>query len=300
MLVLAALVVALIQWGKRPWLVGTALAFAFVIKYQTLIFLPYLIWRRQWRAVGWFLAAFFALAAAPALSTGWSENLENWQRAVWIVQDVASGAAADGERLLFSIDWRRSVSLTSTISRAVADFPNRDAATAAIVLLTATSLLLIAWRLYVRAGAALFRRAGDDGPATHHGNALLMDWAGLVTAMLVFSIQSIDRHFVVNALTVTIAAALVLQLAGSRQMWLAFAGIILFAVGTHLRPFAAGTPLATWLGFGSTSFGALALLFMTLWVWSSRMRPVETEDRTADDAWIVSTASPTPLSVQRR
>ncbi len=60
----------------RHWLCGFWLGLACVYKVTPLLFLPYLAYKRQWRAAGWSLVFFFLWCLAPALWLGWSQTID--------------------------------------------------------------------------------------------------------------------------------------------------------------------------------------------------------------------------------
>ncbi len=67
---------ALARWrGGRPASAGALLAGATVVKPYGIIFLPYLVARRQWRALGGFVLALALAVMLPALRYGFRQNL---------------------------------------------------------------------------------------------------------------------------------------------------------------------------------------------------------------------------------
>ena len=64
----------------RPALAGLWLAVAIVYKTSPLLLLPFLIWKRAWRAAGWTLAFTVALSLAPAALFGWRASLDYHRR----------------------------------------------------------------------------------------------------------------------------------------------------------------------------------------------------------------------------
>jgi hypothetical protein len=78
-LLLAA--IALLLAG-RGWLAGLAFSLAAVVKPYALVFLPYLIWRRQIKALLASLAGLLLFFSAPILFYGWAGNiglLKSWR-----------------------------------------------------------------------------------------------------------------------------------------------------------------------------------------------------------------------------
>ncbi len=74
LIILTAAFAALLA-GKQ-WLSGLSLGLAVVYKVTPILFLPYLIWKRQWRAAGWMVASIALWCALPAVHLGWQKNTE--------------------------------------------------------------------------------------------------------------------------------------------------------------------------------------------------------------------------------
>src|SRR5262249_12878106 len=72
-LVTAALV-ALVR-GRAAWC-GMWLGLATVYKVMPLVFLPYLVWKRQWKAALSMAAAVCVFSLLPGLYLGWQTNLQ--------------------------------------------------------------------------------------------------------------------------------------------------------------------------------------------------------------------------------
>lgn len=68
----------------RSWQAGLFLATAASYKAVPIIVLPFLVWKRQWRAAGWMVAFLALWSAAPALYNGWDYNVQAHQR--WIAE----------------------------------------------------------------------------------------------------------------------------------------------------------------------------------------------------------------------
>lgn len=75
---LSAAVYALYR-GRAFW-AGFWVASAIAYKVTPLLFLPFLVWKRQWRAAAWTVVCLAGWCAAPAAFLGWHENLELHRR----------------------------------------------------------------------------------------------------------------------------------------------------------------------------------------------------------------------------
>jgi hypothetical protein len=67
---------ALALYQGRRLLGGFCLATAIAYKVTPLLFLPYLLWKRQWRATGWTVLFLLGWCVAPAIVLGWQANLD--------------------------------------------------------------------------------------------------------------------------------------------------------------------------------------------------------------------------------
>lgn len=74
---------------ERRWLGGFWLAVAIVYKTTPLLFLPFLLWKRQWRAAGWTTLFTLVLSLGPALFFGWDASMDYHRRTL----DVALRSA---------------------------------------------------------------------------------------------------------------------------------------------------------------------------------------------------------------
>lgn len=98
---------ALALFHKREWLSGVALASAVMVKLTPLIFLPYLMLRKRWKAALATLAGILFYLWLPALYLGWDKNIEFLKS--WLA--VHKTNPAD---YLF---WYKNQSLLSCLSR---------------------------------------------------------------------------------------------------------------------------------------------------------------------------------------
>ena len=169
-----------------------------------------------------------------------------------------------------------SVSITSALARlpGAAKFPALPLALSALVALAA---LAAAGAIYRRNGVPfLYRPDGQrpDEPTTRAVVAL--EWAGLLTAALVFSPQTNTRHLCLLLFVNALAALLLLRPRDGVKRWPLLIGTTLLLLGLTLPPggqdvgeqvgvWSAG-PLAVWHGVGGPCWCALAMFGTMLWV----------------------------------
>ena len=95
---MAVLVLAAVasQRAGREGASGALLAAATIVKPYAVVFLPWLIVRRRWRALGVFAGVLTAALAAPALRYGWAGNLAELQ-GWWIVVTTSTPSSLSGQ-----------------------------------------------------------------------------------------------------------------------------------------------------------------------------------------------------------
>ncbi len=101
---------ALALWGLflqangREAAGGIAIAAAAAMKVMAIAFLPYLLYRKRWRAAFWMAAASFVFFLSPALVLGWAKF---WKDVgLWPVALRASWGAGNGQQSVYSM-WDR-------------------------------------------------------------------------------------------------------------------------------------------------------------------------------------------------
>ncbi len=230
-LVLLPLVLALAWNGSRPVVSGIALGFAANIKYTTLVLLPYLAWRRQWRACGSMIVSTVAFALAPALVCGWGRNLEHWRASLaGLGRLLGAEPSAQTAAPFGSVTFEHSISISSAISRwliPIAGGHWASAAIASVALLT----LAVCWALYRHNRIPLLAR-----PPTSAAEPLLrtLEWTGLIAALLAFSPQTQGRHFVLLMPMYLAAGAMLRKPRAPR--WALVAGLLILQAGLILPP----------------------------------------------------------------
>jgi len=105
----------------RPSLGGLSLGLATVYKVTPIIFLPYLIWKREWRAAGWMAASGCFFCLLPAVFLGWQRNLE--LHGQWLNFTVHTLAGEDPSENGVEPPSPRNQSLPLLLARLVQHYP---------------------------------------------------------------------------------------------------------------------------------------------------------------------------------
>ena len=231
-LMMAALVLALRFLDGRPRLAGLLLGLACDIKYLPIVFLPYLLLRRRFVAAGWFCIGIVAFALAPALVTGWSTNLQYWAQALSGIAHLF-GISTPGiaPANIDPIGVGHSISITSGISRMLADAPRVMGPAVVAGIVAATALVL--WGVYRRMEMPLLVwPSAAEQSAQPWRTLIVLEWAALIALDLAFSPQTNPRHASLLLMTfVPMTALLCFPKAGAPR-WPAWVGtgILLFGV----------------------------------------------------------------------
>jgi hypothetical protein len=231
-LMLLMFTLALWWLDRRPVLAGAALAFAFNIKYLSIVALPYLILRRRWRAAGSMIVGSAVFALLPALLLGWQENLRCLGVAFggllrWV------GISSPGARAIsvHDIGDMLSVSITSGLARLLHSHGGSNAVVmlaAAIVGVAALGCVAI---LYRRSGFSLWAWPSPKQQLDEPYKPLVgLEWAGLITVALAFSPDTNVRHLVLAVIVNAAAATLLLAPAPGISRGRLIVGIVLIFV----------------------------------------------------------------------
>jgi hypothetical protein len=265
-LMLMMFVLALRWLDRRPLLAGIALGVVFNIKYLSLAMLPYLIVRRRWKTLGAFVASAVGFAFLPAMVDGWQANLRSLRIAFGGLLHMV-GAGAGEQANVEDITAMFSSSITSAMARL-----SEGGLPMSVVLLLVAAIALatlgIVIFLYRREGFSLFRwPVADEQTRQPYRGIVGLEWAGLVTAALVFSPQTNTRHLFLALLVTVPTAALLLGGRGKRgRTILALATIIAF-LGFILppgrRPVTQQSASYRWTAVGGACW-CLLMLFLTM------------------------------------
>jgi len=136
----------------------------------------------------------------------------------------------------------------------------------ALVLATVATFAL-GWRIVARHGFPLFRDRGGERERQQPMVALVaFEWAGLITACMVFSPQSTGRHMALMTLVSCLAAILLLFPAPEQSRRPVIMALLVFIAGLSLPPGArAFHPLVNaWRFVGGPAWCALSFYLVVL------------------------------------
>lgn len=265
-LTLFLLTSALCLQRKFPIISGLCLGLAFNIKYQAVIFLPYLLLRRRWKEAGAMIASAAAGLLSGAIVFGWERNSQYLSRAFAGLLEMAGAKPVAGDSAdIHSITWERSVSIVSAAAR-LAEKLGQSIITPLGVLIVACIVVALGWLILAKNGSALLQGRGGDREVRENAGVALLEWAGLMTGVLVFSPQTTNRHMFLLTFATVIAAAVLLLTRHTKSRFVLLAGIVIFWLGLTLPPGKQfPEALTAWRAIGGASWCVLVMYFTLLY-----------------------------------
>jgi hypothetical protein len=262
---------------RRPLLTGVAVGATANIKYLALIFVPYFLIKRNYRAAIASIFSFLLFFALSAVEVGLRAMKIYAVNAIAVLTKVVGGTelmnlAATGRSqkpVVNSAAWNNSVSLTSSILRLTRSYGVSDcvAATIIAVLFAAvvTSIVLIGRRQ----GVDLLKLATEKA-ASKHGEAATIDWAVLIVLALVFSPQTTSRHMILLILVYTVGMGIVLAQKRTSLRILLTVSMLATAVALSLpfRETGFHPLLVTLKSIGAAGWSAVLLILLIAWIGS--------------------------------
>jgi len=256
-LLLGALAAAGVVLDRAPGVAGVLIGFAVNIKYVPLLFVAWLAARRRWAAVAASAAGVVLWAVLPAAVLGWDRNLDYLARSGAGLGKLV-GVRVEGQPgAVYPLEYEYSVSIPSGAARGAKLFGVGRGAVAPAVGLAAAVVTAVVWRLYRRHGWSPGRRLTDRSGLT------VLEWCGLLTAMLAFSPQTQNRHLFLLLPVVLLGAALLVNRVEPVKVSLALAaGVLGTALLGDANAAAAGTVNWGFVGGGGIAVTVMYLLLL--------------------------------------
>jgi hypothetical protein len=273
-LMMIGLVWVLWWMDRRPWLGGMAVGATANIKYLALIFVPYFVIKRNYRAATASIVSFLLFFMLPAVEVGLRLIKTYAINAIAVLARVVDTPAlidltAPGRSdkpVVNSVTWDHSVSLTSSIFRITRSHGISD--------LIAVTLIAALFAVAVTSVVLIGRHNGVDllkpttaktGPRCEQAGTI--DWAVLLVLALVFGPQTTARHMILLILVYTVGMGILLVQKRNRPRILLIASMIATAVALSLPFREAGfhPSLVTLKSIGTASWCALVLILFIAW-----------------------------------
>jgi uncharacterized membrane protein len=289
-LVLIGITLALVLIRRFPVLAGVLLGVVANIKYQTVIFLPYFLVRGWWSASAGLVGGAIGAAFSGALVIGWATNLDYLRRAfAGLGAMIGLQPTEEPMPFIYPMAWSESISLSSTFARWSEAAGLGGTGTVLMIVVAALLCLGLGWFLYAGAGIPLLRgRGGPSGRTSPSQQPLIaLEWAGLITAAIVFAPQTKMRHIALMLLVIVLASQLIVVRRTGVPRWPLLLALIVMLIGLSLPP---GAPeelrvlRKAWRFQGGPTWCLLLVYFTLLWTglrWV-RERPSPAFDKSID------------------
>ena len=284
--VLASFTLGLYLLDRFPLLAGAVIGVAAQIKHQAVLPILYLLVRGRFRPVLGFAVAFPLIAALPMMTMGKDAWGHAMGQSYGYVSQVSAVSDHTGESSLHPITWEKSISIPSGVARWL-DGPDGIPMPLlmAIVGTMAATVFGITWLIYRNMGVPIFTgRWGVDNESKQPG-IVLIEWAGLIIALLAFSPQAINRHGFILLFVHMITAYLIFVPKSGINRWPLIIGVVLYQIGEVVPADYENTRslYGAWHFFSGESLCMLMMWFGLVWTGLDAVRkgyPVfKTEDR---------------------
>jgi alpha-1,2-mannosyltransferase len=251
-----------LRWMKdKPLLAGFVVGLTANVKYLSLIFVPYFIWKRNYRAALASGIAFAAFILLPAIEIGLSQSAQFITGAFGGLTKMMGFGGAKGGAAIFGVDWPRSISITSAVFRFTRSLGIDDVWAVGLIAVICAAILAAMLLIARRCSVRIFSR-DDAQPAV-----AALEWAVLVFAAVAFSPQTTARHLAFIVLAFVIAIP-VLRAADTTRASIALAAamaLALFGLSTPWRALGLGDFMVTWRNAAGATWCALLMILALVW-----------------------------------
>ena len=294
-LIIIGLVGVLWWMGRRPALAGIAAGATANIKYLALIFVPYFLIKRNYRAAIASMVSFLFFFTVPALEVGLRSMKTYAIDAIAVLNRVAgvhelislTATGRSDKPIVNSVTWDHSVSLTSSILRVTRSHgvPDFIGGSLLVVLFAAIAVAIVL--IGRRSGVHLFQPPTAKTALSYPG-AGTIEWAALIVLALVFGPQTTARHMIFLILVYTVAMAIVLAQKRRGPQIALIVSMVATAVVLSLpfRETGFHPSLIALKSIGTASWCALVLILCIVWIGSRTISEWSDWDKRhgADDA----------------
>jgi hypothetical protein len=275
----------ILRWmERRPLLAGVIVGLTANIKYFSLIFVPYFLLKRNFRAALSSLASFVFFLLVPAIEVGLQRNAQYLAIAGGGLVRM-TGVRLHVQRLYIpKITWDHSVSVTSALFRLTRSHRWPDLLAIGLVLLVLALMTTALFLVARRHGVALFSGAPDSSSERARAVASL-EWAILIAIVIAFSPQATARHMLLSFLLYALGAGLLFLEHSRVRRVLLLTALLGMAGATSFPPRGIGLDwiLNGWRAIGGAGWCAVFLIIALVWIGSrslpcSELRAKKTAD----------------------
>ena len=276
-LILAGLVGILWWMDRRPALAGIVAGATANVKYLALIFVPYFLIKRNYRAAIASTVSFLFFFTLPALEVGLTSIKTYAINAIAVLNKVAgipelislTAESRSHKPIVNSITWDRSVSLTSSILRVTRAHGVSDFIAASVIVVLFAAIVTAIVLISRRNGVKLFQPATAKTASSHPG-AGTIEWAVLIVLALIFGPQTTARHMIFLILVYAVAIAIVFAQKRRGPQIVLIASMVATAIALSLpfRDTGHHPSLIALKSIGTASWCAVILLLSIVWIGS--------------------------------
>ncbi len=249
-----------LSWMQRkPLLAGAIVGATASIKYLSLIFVPYFLIKKNFRAAFGSIVAFSFFMALPAMQIGFARaarytaiEFRGLGRMMGIIE-------APKTAKILKVGMDRSVSITSSMFRVTRSNGLPDLLAATLLLCVFVAVIAAIVFMCRRNGVSIFRPEKSDLLATNAVTSL--EGTVLIFFALAFSPKTTARHMALLLLinTVAIAVFLVQDARTSRVLLIIAAALQVAVLSLSFRA------IVAWRAVGGASWCALGLVLAIVW-----------------------------------
>ncbi len=262
-LVLAGFSLSLLWLERKPTISGILLGITALIKYQSVIFLPFLILRGRWKAAWGFFLGVIIAAFTPASTIGWSRNWEYLKIAFRGFFNIGHRHLALAYATQIPpITWKKNISITSGLTRIITDLGWPPILVLIPLLVLITGIIFLFLKMYRRNSIPFFWRKPGDIPLKKEQASITFEWYILLALLLVFSPECLKRHTILLLNLNLLAVLLALVSAWQTRR------LIIWVVGIAQLGYLTGLFIAVdhsyWNYMGGPTWTLLPMIFVVL------------------------------------
>jgi Glycosyltransferase family 87 len=244
---------------RKPLLAGAIVGVTASIKYLSLIFVPYFLIKKNFRAAFGSIVAFGFFMTLPAVQIGFDRAGQYGAVAVRGMGRMMGIIEAPKTAKILRVGMDRSVSITSSVFRLTRSYGVPDLLAAMLLLCVFIAIIAAIVFMCRRNGVPIFRPQRSDRLAANAVTSL--EGAVLIFLALAFSPQTTARHMVLLLLVNTVAIAVFLVQDAKAPRALLIIAVALQVAGLSVSSRA----IAPWRRVGGASWCALGLVLAIVW-----------------------------------
>jgi hypothetical protein len=267
-----------LRWmERRPVLAGVVVGVVANIKYLSVIFVPYFVVKRNYRAALSAVISFAFLLLLPSLQVGVARGVA-YATAAFGGLGRMVGLGSSHRLKILDVTWDRSVSITSAVFRWTRSAHWPDGLTMLLLMFLFAAVVATLILIAHRSSVPLFTPDRAAPPEQRH-RVVSLEWAALVLFAVAFSPQTTARHMVLALLVYTVVIPVFLaQKKSIARVVLAVCAAVM-AASLSLPP--SGPALNIWRNISGASWCALLLTTVLVWTGSrAAIAPNDQTDRT--------------------